>query len=833
MPPLNLGNSIAALAYVQLTAELPFDEPGTITFQSNPKDGTGDVVFTNDVANPPLVTEILFGAASVTIYKPVYANNDTATTNEDSATTITVLSNDTLDNEATGPLSVTGNTSPAHGTLQRVGNDFLYTPTAEFHGSDSFEYTASDAQGNTDTATVVITINAVNDDPLAVDDSRTMEEDTGPLVIDVLTNDKPGPGNETEAIFVSAVVTGPSHGAVVVSADEQSLLYTPTTGYVGSDSFTYTIRDAFGAVSTPATVNLIIEEVTVSEKIIDDGDADCTLVGSWPLGALAGGYGQDYRYNGAGSGSDRATWQFQDLTAGTYEVLVTWLPYAGRATNAPYSLYAPTLERTVLVNQLVAPQQDAELNAVWFESLGTVSVGGSGALQVMLTDNANGNVIADAVWVRLVQETDTTAPEALLDVEDITNGGESTYTFSVQYTDNVAVAVASLDNADVRVTGPNGFSQDATFVSVDTSGDGTPRTATYQINTPGGSWDWSDNGTYTVSMLSDQVSDTSDNFVAAGDLGSFLVNIPVSVVIDDGDADCTLVGNWPLGALAGGYGQDYRYSGAGSGSDQATWQFQDLTAGTYEVLVTWVPYPGRATNAPYSLYAPTLERTVHVNQLVAPQQDAELNGVWFESLGTVSVDSSGALQVVLSDNANGNVIADAVWVKSVSFLVATEEAASGFVSGQTLSQADVAPIFAEAVSRWAAKGLPEMVLAKMQKVEFVIADLASSQLGMALTDRIYLDFDAAGHGWFLDDTPGIDEEFTNLGDDHNLLAITEKASSNMDLLTVVMHELGHIAGLSDLRDSNSLMNRDLSKGMRRTPSEADVDAVFDLWNGEE
>ncbi len=997
---------------------------------------------------------------ALTIYKPVYANNDTATTNEDSATTITVLSNDTLDNEATGPLSVTGNTSPAHGTLQRVGNDFLYTPAAEFHGSDSFEYTASDAQGNTDTATVVITINAVNDDPLAVDDSRTMEEDTGPLVIDVLTNDKPGPDDETEAIFVSAVVTGPSHGAVVVSADEQSLLYTPTAGYVGSDSFTYTIRDAFGAVSTPATVNLIIEQVTVSEKIIDDGDADCTLVGSWPQGALAGGYGQDYRYNGAGSGSDRATWQFQDLTAGTYEVLVTWLPYAGRATNAPYSLYAPTLERTVLVNQLVAPQQDAELNAVWFESLGTVSVGGSGALQVVLTDNANGNVIADAVWVRLVQETDTTAPEALLDVEDITNGGESTYTFSVQYTDNVAVAVASLDNADVRVTGPNGFSQDATFVSVDTSGDGTPRTATYQINTPGVRWDSSDNGTYTVSMLSDQVSDTSDNFVAAGDLGSFLVDIsgpsellsigiavldangnplpdnrvkagdtfrvqvtvqdlrnggtgiysaytdiaygnnidnltelftlggidpsefpdvasfnafwvkgalfqngtptaspwrygvdpnwsypdgdqtphefdevgafrssvtgnlgnsivpllygqltatlpfdqpgvitfqtnmrespfgdivftndaehplvadnilfgsasvtiykpvyanndtattnedsattitvlsndtldneatgPLSVtgntspahgtlqrvgndflytptaefhgsdsfeytasdaqgntdtatvvitinavnddplavddsrtmeedtgplvidvltndkpgpgneteaifvsavvtgpshgavvvsadeqsllytpttgyvgsdsftytirdafgavstpatvnliieevtvsekIIDDGDADCTLVGSWPLGALAGGYGQDYRYNGAGSGSDRATWQFQDLTVGTYEVLVTWLPYAGRATNAPYSLYAPTLERTVLVNQLVAPQQDAELNAVWFESLGTVSVGSSGALQVVLTDNANGNVIADAVWVRLV------------------------------------------------------------------------------------------------------------------------------------------------------------------------
>jgi hypothetical protein len=126
--------------------------------------------------------------------------------------------------------------------------------------------------------------------------------------------------------------------------------------------------------------------------------------------------------------------------------------------------------------------------------------------------------------------------------------------------------------------------------------------------------------------------------------------------------------------------------------------------------------------------------------------------------------------------------------------------------------------------------LPDLVLAKMQRVELVIADLPSVQLAVALTDWIYLDRDAAGHGWFLDQTPGMDEEFAVVESDRSLLAATEEASGGMDLLTVVLHELGHMVGLEDLCDRSSLMNRDLSSGVRRGPSEADVDAVFATWS---
>ncbi|MBD1909288.1 right-handed parallel beta-helix repeat-containing protein [Leptolyngbya sp. FACHB-8] len=123
---------------------------------------------------------------------------------------------------------------------------------------------------------------------------------------------------------------------------------------------------------------------------------------------------------------------------------------------------------------------------------------------------------------------DTTAPTAALTASNITAASSNSKTFTVAYSDNAGIDASTIDNADVRVTGPNGFSQTATLVSVNSTTDGTPRTATYQVNAPGGSWDSADNGTYSVAMQTGAVNDTSDNSVAAGSLGSFDVAIPTS-----------------------------------------------------------------------------------------------------------------------------------------------------------------------------------------------------------------------------------------------------------------------------------------------------------------
>ncbi|MEG3905099.1 esterase-like activity of phytase family protein, partial [Microcoleus sp. SVA1B4] len=122
---------------------------------------------------------------------------------------------------------------------------------------------------------------------------------------------------------------------------------------------------------------------------------------------------------------------------------------------------------------------------------------------------------------------DTIVPAAAnLVATNITVAGGTAQTFTVDYSDNVAVNSSSLDNSDIRVTGPGGFSQLATLVSFTPIGNGTPRTATYQIAAPGGSWDLGDNGNYAIAIESGQVSDINNNFVAASNLGSFNVNIP-------------------------------------------------------------------------------------------------------------------------------------------------------------------------------------------------------------------------------------------------------------------------------------------------------------------
>jgi uncharacterized protein (TIGR03437 family) len=116
-------------------------------------------------------------------------------------------------------------------------------------------------------------------------------------------------------------------------------------------------------------------------------------------------------------------------------------------------------------------------------------------------------------------------PTAAATPANVTTAGASSYTFTVTYTDDIAINVATINADDVRVTGPNGFNAAPTFVNVDNNTNGTPRIGTYQITPPGGSWDTADNGAYNVVMQASQVFDTSGNSVAAGNVGSFTVNI--------------------------------------------------------------------------------------------------------------------------------------------------------------------------------------------------------------------------------------------------------------------------------------------------------------------
>ena len=153
------------------------------------------------------------------------------------------------------PLSAALVSGPSHGTLALNGNgSFSYTPAADFTGSDSFSYRASDGTLTANPATATISVTSVNDAPTAADDAYSTGEDTTLTVAapGVLGNDTDPDGNPLSPLLVS----GPSHGALTPDADG-SFTYSPAANFNGSDSFTYRASDG-SLASNPATVTITV-----------------------------------------------------------------------------------------------------------------------------------------------------------------------------------------------------------------------------------------------------------------------------------------------------------------------------------------------------------------------------------------------------------------------------------------------------------------------------------------------------------------------------------------------------------------------------------------------
>ncbi|QDG53115.1 tandem-95 repeat protein [Persicimonas caeni] len=160
-------------------------------------------------------------------------------------------------------------TLPKDGTLTGLDTatgDVTYVPDADFNGSDSFTFKVTDGAGASGSATVSLTVNAVNDAPVATDDADTTVEDTA-VTVDVLANDSDVEGDTLSV----AIDTQPSHGSVTVNGDE-TITYTPDADYVGADSFTYTVSDA--TLSDTATV--AIDVTTANDAPTATNDAVTT-----------------------------------------------------------------------------------------------------------------------------------------------------------------------------------------------------------------------------------------------------------------------------------------------------------------------------------------------------------------------------------------------------------------------------------------------------------------------------------------------------------------------------------------------------------------------------
>jgi len=132
-------------------------------------------------------------------------------------------------------------------------------------------------------------------------------------------------------------------------------------------------------------------------------------------------------------------------------------------------------------------------------------------------------------------------------------------------------------------------------------------------------------------------------------------------------------------------------------------------------------------------------------------------------------------------------------------------------------------IFDVAIANWTNSGLVDAeMLARLDDVNLEIANLSGQVLGRTEGNKILLDLDAAGHGWFIDLTPEINEEFKQTQEQTHWIAIDKtEANDRMDLLTVLKHEIGHILDFN--HGDINLMADTLHAGVRVTLATASTE----------
>jgi hypothetical protein len=304
---------------------------------------------------------------------PPVAGNDSAIT-AGVLVNINVIANDTDADGTIDPASVVIQQNAFNGTTAvNVTGTVDYTPNPGFVGSDSFTYTVKDnAAGESNIATVVVTVAATgNIPPLALDDTATTASVL--VTIPVAANDS-DPDGTVDPTSV-AIQRTPFAGTAVAVGDG-TVNYTPITGFVGVDSFTYTVRDNLGSGSNVATVTVNVNPPpNVAPVAANDGPFSTTPGTAIQINALA----NDTDADGALVPSSLAIVAGSTLPAGSGTAVVN--AATGVVTFAPAVGFAgvTTFRYTVADN----------LGAVSNQATVTVTVNATGVAEVLTVTRAD------------------------------------------------------------------------------------------------------------------------------------------------------------------------------------------------------------------------------------------------------------------------------------------------------------------------------------------------------------------------------------------------------------------------------------------------------------
>jgi hypothetical protein len=415
-------------------------------------------------------------------------------------------------------------------------------------------------------------------------------------------------------------------------------------------------------------------------------------------------------------------------------------------------------------------------------------------------------------------------------------GATSTTTFAL-IVNNVAPTVGTITASLAPVQVNTAISTSATFADVGTLdthtatwnwGDGTSPGTITESNGSGsvtGTHTYANPGVYTVTLTvydddTGSVTSTFQYVVVYDPSGGFVtgggwIDSPAGAYV----ADASLTGKATFGFVS-------KYlPGATVPSGNTEFQFKagtfNFKSASYEWLVVAGPkamYKGTGTVNGAGSYS---------FQLTAWDGQAPGGGgtdrfrirIWNNTGNTLVYDNQ-----VGDANPNADpitAVVGSIVIHKGSPLQAAALPAPGAAPDGLLTSEQLQPLLDEALVRWEAAGLTAAQLDQLRGVQVQITNLGDNFLGMEQPGAVWIDDDAAGWGWFVDVTPWDDSEFTTAGD--------QGEQGRMDLLTTVMHELGHILGLPDLdpdQHAGSLMAATLTTGTRRVPEELQPDGVL-------